>query len=137
MAAPNPHTARPRIIPKMRETTANTSFFGSSCFAKPANNPYAPISKAMTKACGYSGGIETNRLRRIGVTNPTNRPYLGPRINPVIKAGICMSKNTEPNAGFEAVKNGNTTPKAIIKLDNTRGNNGLFCMLYSLSICDI
>jgi hypothetical protein len=82
----------------------------------------------MTNACGYSGGMLTNTLLMSGVTNPTNRPYLGPRINPVNKAGICMSRNTEPNAGFEAVKNGNTIPIAIIKLDNTKGYKGLFCM---------
>ncbi len=63
-------------------------------------------------AIGYIGGIWKIILLKIGMTNPIKRPYKGPQIYPVSKAGMCIGKSLLPILGICPVKKGSTIPNA-------------------------
>ena len=63
-------------------------------------------------AIGYIGGIPKIMLLKIGMINPIKRPYKGPQIYPVNKAGMCIGKSLLPILGICPVKKGSTIPNA-------------------------
>lgn len=62
----------------------------------PDTNPYVPNSNIIIGNMGKNTGIPVNTLLIIGVTNPTNKPAIGPKNSPAINTGICIGKNPGP-----------------------------------------
>lgn len=54
-------------------------------------------------------------LLKPGIINPISKPYLGPRIKPANKTGICMGKSIDPKCGMFPVIKGKTSPRPISK----------------------